>query len=135
MVFLTMATSENGFSLSQARRPSTRATSSSDDVTGFSRAMSNSATLSTENSFSVPLHPSSQNEAVKKRRGRPKKDKTGSTVGEQVRSESQSQSVADSQSVTEEVWCCKVCKVIFTDDSDKLMQCERCDGATCIFNA
>ena len=126
LVVLAMATSENGFSLSQPRRPSTRATSSSDDVTGLPRATPNSAALSTENSFSVPLiSPSSQNEAVKKRCGRPKKDKTGSTAGEQAQPNSQSVS-------TSEVWCCKVCKVIFTDESDKLMQCERCDGATCI---
>ena len=69
----------------------------------------------------------------KKRRGRPRKAKPKEASGEYL-----TQQGTDSQDTDKdtdpvlEVWCCKSCNIEFSNDDDKLMQCERCDGATCI---
>ncbi len=98
-------------------RPTTRSGSTSSsrasDVTQNGRSHE-----STEVSFSDPLFPTSQ--VVRKKRGRPKKNQTA---------EGDVQISQDPDNP--EVWSCMKCKVDFGNDNDKLMQCERCDGATC----
>ena len=124
-----MATSQSQ-RVHSSRRPSTRAGSVSDDVTD-SRDASNSAVLSSENSFSDPVSQpeSSQSAASKKKRGRPKKDKSVSSADGDSQADSQLGKISETEP---EVWCCKICKLAFVDDSAEMMQCERCDGATCI---
>ena len=109
-------------------RPATRSSSSSmlpgDDAIrmGTSGArLSNSTNESVEFSFSEPI---SSFQAVKKRRDRPKKDKAGA---EQLVTNLQGDDDAASAG-----WSCKECNVKFVSEDAKMLQCERCDGATCI---
>ena len=124
-----MASSRNDKNVSS--RPATRSfsTGSDRDVIVIGANLPNSATVSSEHSFSDPVSNSlPQSKQPSKKRGGRKVTTKAPILA--AAADPGFFPVQDSQEDLE-VWCCKICKVNFSNSNDKLMQCERCEGATC----